>query len=119
MYKSIAISAPSFLVAFIRDRYLPVLTAAKCPCSEQAVVCLSTTKSFESATQGVNLNLEDLEMGLFKLNNALKKNKDSIENKAIIRSFLEQLRTELGCRYSCDEITDPIELINASLKTLA
>ncbi len=83
------------------------------------MACPSTTKYFESATHGINLNLEDLEMGLFGLNNALQKNKASIENTAIIRSFLEQLRTELECRYSCDEITDPIEVINESLNTLA
>lgn len=80
--------------------------------------CPSAVAQFESALKTETLDLEPLEMGLFGLKSAIETNRETIENKEKIRSFLTQLQGNLTATYSKKEIKDLTELINTSLNSL-
>lgn len=106
------------MTTFVRENYHAVLSEARCPCSGKAMPCPSAVSAFEAALQTSPLNLEELEMGLFGLQGAIKKNVATIENKVKIRDFLTQLQVQLSTGYSRKEITEHIKLIQNSLVAL-
>ena len=106
------------MTTFVRENYHAVLSEARCPCSGKAMPCPSAVSAFEAALQTSPLNLEELEMCLFGLQGAIRKNVATIENKFKIRDFLTQLQVQLSTGYSRKEITEHIKLIQNSLVAL-
>lgn len=106
------------MTTFVRENYHAVLSEARCPCSGNAMPCPSAVSAFEAALETSPLNLQELEMGLFGLQRAIKKNVATIENKVTIRDFLTQLQVQLSTGYSENEITAHIALIQNNLVAL-